>query len=293
MATTFKITRQVGSTNFACRRPTRFNFPNPEAGGAAGLRVLPEVLFSEFKNVEDFLEGVDNNNKFFEIPRELACSYLKGHLLGRAWDWFEIFGLALVQNTATDFVELKVTSAKNLPVISNRNNLEIQVYSSQQSRDRGPTDFIYDLLKFYKKLELCMSAEALVDHIFDRLEPQVQDYVEVRNPKTTAQVLEVMAKFEERYSCKKLKGSRNSDNIGRRGWKERRMSNDDDRRRNWRNSEVLHRPNNGRNYYRGNYETHRQRNRGFESRNGFNRNDQRFNDREYQSGNRGQSENFS
>ncbi|GFY21484.1 uncharacterized protein TNCV_1166321 [Trichonephila clavipes] len=78
-----------------------------------------------------------------------------------------------------------------------------------------------------------MTEEALVDHIFVRLEPQIQDYVEVRNPKTTAQFLEVMAKFEERYSCKKMQGSRNSDNVGRRGWNQGRMSNDDDRRRNW------------------------------------------------------------
>ncbi|GFX01832.1 retrovirus-related Pol polyprotein from transposon opus [Trichonephila clavipes] len=74
-----------------------------------------------------------------------------------------------------------------------------------------------------------MSEEALVDHIFVRLDPQVQDYVVVRSPKATAQLWEVMAKFEERYSCKKMQGSRNSDNVGRRGWNERRMSNDDDR----------------------------------------------------------------
>ncbi|GFU94609.1 uncharacterized protein TNCV_2984031 [Trichonephila clavipes] len=99
-----------------------------------------------------------------------------------------------------------------------------------------------------------MSEEALVIHIFVRLKPQVKDYVEVRNSKITAQLLEVMAKFEERYSCKEMRGSKSSDNVGRRGWGERRMSNDDDRRGNWKNTEVLHRPNNGRNNYRGNYE---------------------------------------
>ncbi|GFW86342.1 uncharacterized protein TNCV_4331261 [Trichonephila clavipes] len=50
-----------------------------------------------------------------------------------------------------------------------------------------------------------MSEEALVDPIFVRLEPQVQDYVDVRNPKTTAYLLEVLVKFEERYSCKKMR----------------------------------------------------------------------------------------
>ncbi|GFX16483.1 uncharacterized protein TNCV_22541 [Trichonephila clavipes] len=85
-----------------------------------------------------------------------------------------------------------------------------------------------------------MPEEALVDHIFVHLEPQVQDYVEVRNPTTTAQLLEVLAKFEER----------------------------------------------------GNYESGRQRNQWFESRNELNGDDRRF-DRGHQSGNRVQSEHFS
>ncbi|GFX78378.1 uncharacterized protein TNCV_3034211 [Trichonephila clavipes] len=69
-----------------------------------------------------------------------------------------------------------------------------------------------------------MSEKALVDPIFVRLEPQVQDYVEVRNTENTVQLLEVLAKFEERYSCKKIRGSRNSDNVEGRGWNKRRMS---------------------------------------------------------------------
>ncbi|GFS68310.1 uncharacterized protein TNCV_5029041 [Trichonephila clavipes] len=83
-----------------------------------------------------------------------------------------------------------------------------------------------------------MSEESLVDHIFIRLELQVQDYdVEVRNPKTMAQLLEVMAKFEERYSCKEMQGSSSNENLGRRDWDVRLMSNDDDgRRRNWRDA---------------------------------------------------------
>ncbi|GFX91787.1 uncharacterized protein TNCV_3529861 [Trichonephila clavipes] len=96
-----------------------------------------------------------------------------------------------------------------------------------------------------------MSEKALVDHIFVRLEPQVQDYVEVRNPQTAIQLLEVLDKFEERYSCKATLGSRNSNNVEGRGWSNRRMSNVGNNRGNWRNSEVVHRPNNGRNDYRG------------------------------------------
>ncbi|GFW85297.1 hypothetical protein TNCV_3250341 [Trichonephila clavipes] len=50
-----------------------------------------------------------------------------------------------------------------------------------------------------------------------------------------------------------MRGSRNSDNVGRRGWNERRMSNDDSRWRNWRDAEVIHRPSDRRNNYRGNF----------------------------------------
>ncbi|PRD30282.1 UNVERIFIED_CONTAM: hypothetical protein NCL1_26901 [Trichonephila clavipes] len=68
--------------------------------------------------------------------------------------------------------------SKAFPAIPNEKDLEIKFYSSQQRRDQEPTDFIYDLLKLLKQHRLGMSKEAVVDHIFVRLEPQVQDYVE-------------------------------------------------------------------------------------------------------------------
>ncbi|GFU45653.1 uncharacterized protein TNCV_4223561 [Trichonephila clavipes] len=76
----------------------------------------------------------------------------------------------------------------------------------------------------------------------------------------TVQLLDVLSKFHERYSCKAMLGSRNSDNVERQDWNERRMSNADDSQRNWRNSEVGRRPSNGRNDYRGNYENRSQGN---------------------------------
>ncbi|GFV28697.1 uncharacterized protein TNCV_3986471 [Trichonephila clavipes] len=151
--------------------PTRYanghlNFPNPEARGASGFRVLPEHYFSGSENVEEFLEGVENNVKFLQIPSNLACAYSKGHLLVRAKDRYEIFGSTLVQDTATDFVQLKEALTKNFPVVWNRKDLEVKFYSTYQSRGQEPTDFIYDLLKVQSKLGLKMSEEALVVHIF-------------------------------------------------------------------------------------------------------------------------------
>ncbi|GFV06845.1 hypothetical protein TNCV_2271851 [Trichonephila clavipes] len=36
------------------------------------------------------LENIDHNLAYYEIPAQLACAYLKGHLKGRALDWFEV-----------------------------------------------------------------------------------------------------------------------------------------------------------------------------------------------------------
>ncbi|GFW44399.1 uncharacterized protein TNCV_1748281 [Trichonephila clavipes] len=100
-------------------------------------------------------------------------------------------------------------------------------------------------------------------------------------------MLEVLAKFVERYSCKAKRGSRIRDNVERQGRNEHRMSNIDDNRRNWRNSEVVRRLSNGRNDCRGNYENGRQGSQWFISRDRFMKDDRRFNDREYQFRNRG------
>ncbi|GFW21294.1 uncharacterized protein TNCV_3775051 [Trichonephila clavipes] len=260
---------------------------------ARGFNVWPEIYFSGLENVTEFLEGIENQIKLLEIPSDLSCAYLKSHLMGRALDWYQIFGSTLVQNTATNFAQLKAALSKAFPAIQNKKELETRFYASQQRQNQEPTDFVYDLLKLHKKVELGMSEKALVDHIFVRLEPQVQVYVECRNPQTAIQLLEVLAKFEERYSCKATLGSRNSNNVVGQGWNERRMSNVGNNRGNWRNSEVVHRPNNRRNDYRGSHQNNRQGNNWLESRNRFQNDDRRFNDRGYQFRNRGQSDDFS
>ncbi|GFX51063.1 uncharacterized protein TNCV_2734141 [Trichonephila clavipes] len=196
------------------------------------------------------------------------------------------------QNTTTDFAQLKGAVSKAFPAIKIKKDLETRFYASQQRHNKEPTDFVYDLIKLHKKLELGMAEKALVDHVFVRFEPKVQDYVEVRYPQTAIQLLEILAKFEKRYSCKATLGWRNSNNVEGRGWNERKMSNIDNNRGKWRNSEVVHRPHNGRNDYRRRNQNNRQGNQWFESRNRFQNDYRRFNDRGYQFRNLGQNDDF-
>ncbi|GFY23007.1 uncharacterized protein TNCV_2182681 [Trichonephila clavipes] len=159
---------------------------------------------------------------------------------------FEEIAYLFRQKFPPDFLRCVTAEYHIAKLIPSLTKKERRFYASQQRLNQEPTDCVYDLLKLNKKLELGMSEKAPVDHIFARLEPQVQNYVEARKPQNTVQLLEVLAKFEERYSCKAIRASKNSDNVERRGWNEHRISNVDDNRRNWKNSEVVCRPSNGR-----------------------------------------------
>ncbi|GFX33179.1 uncharacterized protein TNCV_2353481 [Trichonephila clavipes] len=75
---------------------------------------------------------MDNNLTYYEIPTQLACAYLKGHLTGRALDWFEVLGYRVVEDKAMDYASLKQALSEHFPLVRNRSELETRFYSSQK-----------------------------------------------------------------------------------------------------------------------------------------------------------------
>ncbi|GFY23894.1 uncharacterized protein TNCV_3536881 [Trichonephila clavipes] len=148
--------------------PSRLNFSHSEVGGAAGFGGLPEVYFSGSENVEEFIEGIDNqiNTQRYPVIWHDRSSF------DRSSPWKNP-GLVrhICDSVSAKYSHGLRTIKVGFPIVRYRKDLESQFYSSQQSRDQESTDFIYDLLKIHKKLQLSMSKEALVDHIFLRLEP--------------------------------------------------------------------------------------------------------------------------
>ncbi|GFX10193.1 uncharacterized protein TNCV_1865911 [Trichonephila clavipes] len=65
---------------------------NPENRVGSSFRIIPKQYFSGVENIYDFLENIDHNLAYYEVPAQLAFSYLKGHLKGRALDWFDVLG---------------------------------------------------------------------------------------------------------------------------------------------------------------------------------------------------------
>ncbi|GFX64630.1 poly polymerase 2 [Trichonephila clavipes] len=166
------------------------------------------------------------------IPAQLACAYLKGHLKGRALDWFEVLGYRVIEDKTTDYAHLKQALSEQFPVVRNRSELETRFYSSSQRRDQQPSDFIYEVLKIHKILKLEMSEEKLIDHVISRLEPQILDYVEVRHPRNTANLLQIVDKYEERFMHRQIRGS--SEGFRSSGPHENNRFNTRHRQENWR-----------------------------------------------------------
>ncbi|GFT85246.1 uncharacterized protein TNCV_496991 [Trichonephila clavipes] len=140
---------------------------NPEFRVGSNFRIIPEQYFSGVENVVEFLENIDNLT-YYEIPTQLACAYLKGHLTVRALDWFEDLGYRVVEEKATDYAHLKQALSEQFPVVRNRSEFETRFYSSSQKHNQKPSDFLYDLLKIHKILKLEMTEEKLIDHIISR-----------------------------------------------------------------------------------------------------------------------------
>ncbi|GFY11783.1 retrovirus-related Pol polyprotein from transposon 297 [Trichonephila clavipes] len=93
---------------------------NPENRVGSSFRIIPEQYFSGIENIDDFLENIDHNLAYYEIPAQLACAYLKGHLKGRALDWFEVLGYRVIEDKTTDYAHLKQALSEQFPVVRNR-----------------------------------------------------------------------------------------------------------------------------------------------------------------------------
>ncbi|GFX51077.1 uncharacterized protein TNCV_2734281 [Trichonephila clavipes] len=88
---------------------------NPELRVGSSFRIITQQNFSAVENVTEFLENIDNNLTYYEIPPQLACAYLKGHLTGWALDWFDILGYKVVEEKATDYAQLKYALMEQFP----------------------------------------------------------------------------------------------------------------------------------------------------------------------------------
>ncbi|GFU46054.1 retrovirus-related Pol polyprotein from transposon opus [Trichonephila clavipes] len=83
-----------------------------------------------------------------------------------------------------------------------------------------------------------MSEEKLIDHVVSRLEPQILDYVEVRHPQKTANLLQIVDKYEESFMNRQIRGS--SEGFRCSNPNENNRFNNRHRQENWRENRILY-----------------------------------------------------
>ncbi|GFU71288.1 uncharacterized protein TNCV_3782731 [Trichonephila clavipes] len=133
---------------------------NLEFRFGSNFRINPEQYFSGVENVAEFLENIDNNLTYYEIPTQLASAYLKGHLTEKALDWFEVLGYRVDEDKATDCAHLKQALSEQFPVVRNRSELETRFFPSSQKHNQKPADFVI----VGGKREVTIDTRTIADH---------------------------------------------------------------------------------------------------------------------------------
>ncbi|GFT98834.1 uncharacterized protein TNCV_3792521 [Trichonephila clavipes] len=84
-----------------------------------------------------------------------------------------------------------------------------------------------------------MREEKLQNHVISRLESQLLDYVEVRHPQTTSNLLQIIEKYEERFLNRRIRGS--SQEFRDAGHSASGPFPNRNRQENWRNTRINNR----------------------------------------------------
>ncbi|GFX09164.1 retrovirus-related Pol polyprotein from transposon gypsy [Trichonephila clavipes] len=93
------------------------------------------------ENVAEFLENIDNNLTYYEIPTQLACAYLKGHLTGRALDWFDVLGYRVVEDK--EFRDANQSASNRFPIRNRQENWREIGVNNQYSDNSSPQREFY------------------------------------------------------------------------------------------------------------------------------------------------------
>ncbi|GFX90998.1 uncharacterized protein TNCV_2282901 [Trichonephila clavipes] len=127
--------------------PTPLAHAGNQGEGHPHICAQRDLIYMTPRTFKKFLEGIDNQVSLLEIPSDLSCAYLTGHLLKESPKLVS----DIRDSVSAEYCHGAVKSSVIKSIPCHTEDLEIRFYASQQRRDEEPTDFVYDLLKLNKK----------------------------------------------------------------------------------------------------------------------------------------------
>ncbi|KFM61980.1 hypothetical protein X975_01426, partial [Stegodyphus mimosarum] len=130
----------------------------------------------------------------------LATSALKGQALS----WFKCIGKNLLGEPGSPtytYENFKNSLVKASPVVRDRARLEAKLFSRYQEKIEDLSNFILRKIQVFKLLYGSRWDPEIIQIILPRLLPQVQDFIELRNPTTLDKLFELAVQFESRRTA--------------------------------------------------------------------------------------------
>ncbi|KFM66014.1 hypothetical protein X975_22537, partial [Stegodyphus mimosarum] len=146
--------------------------------------IKPAVVFDGKNSVTSFLESLKTDFQLYPVPeRQKVAIALQGQAES-SWKG--------------NFENFKVPLLKAFPIVKNCAKLEAELNSFYQRKVEHLAEFILLKVKLVNMLYRKKPDNEVIEIILPRLLPAIQDFMELRNPRTLEELFELAVKFQNR-----------------------------------------------------------------------------------------------
>ncbi|KFM75074.1 hypothetical protein X975_15165, partial [Stegodyphus mimosarum] len=164
----------------------------------------PAASFDGKTAVINFLEKLDSHFMLYPVNEFQKVALATSALKGQALNWFKCVGKNLLGEPGSPtytYENFKNSLVKAFPIVRDRARLEAELFSRYQEKIEDLSNFILRKIQVFKLLYRNRPDSKIIQIILPRLLPQVQDFIELRNPTTLDNLFELAVQFESRRTA--------------------------------------------------------------------------------------------
>lgn len=177
----------------------------PTSGGAEDESSVKLPLFDGTGKCNEFFEELE---EFFEVKavdEKIGHIYLRRSLRGKALDYYKAFvQYKEPEQGSSKYKTFKKALLAAFPARRNNVQLEAEFFASRQRASEAPEAFVSRMTMLHRELNLEYVPQKLVEHIVNRLKPEVQDFLELRKIESGVELYDVLARYTERRQAQRV-----------------------------------------------------------------------------------------